>query len=98
MTIYAVQYTYDERSAVRDATRAAHRQYLGSLEATGVLLASGPYVGPTDGSTPDGALLMVRADSVRDVAAHLDVDPFAVAGVISERTVREWTLVFGPWV
>ncbi|MCU1432802.1 MAG: YCII-related protein [Actinotalea sp.] len=97
MAIYAVQYTYDDRPDVRDVERPAHRSYLGALEADGVLLASGPYAGPADGTMPDGALLMVRAESAQAVAEHLDADPFALAGVIQQRTVREWTPVFGPW-
>ena len=113
MPIFVVQYTYDERRAERDVTRPEHRRFLGSLEADGVLLASGPYAGPplgpgvtgaeqpgsaSDGATqPDGALLIVRADSAAAVLSVLDADPFAREGLISDRGVRAWTPVFGPW-
>jgi uncharacterized protein YciI len=44
-----------------------------------------------------GALLVIRAESVEQVAETLDADPFDIAGVIGERTIVQWNPVFGPW-
>ena len=100
MPTFAVHYVYDDRTDVRDATRAEHRRYLSGLLDQGFLLASGPFVGPVAGSAgtqPDGALLLVRANSALEVQALLDEDPFARVGVISDRSIRGWEPVFGPW-
>ena len=56
MPTYAVRYTYDERTDVRDHFRAEHRSYLSALAEHGTLLGSGPF---TDGDP--GALLVFRA-------------------------------------
>ena len=93
MTTYAVTYVYDSRSAERDKHRPAHRGFLAGLHAAGVLLASGPV---SDGEM-HGALLIVEADSAEKVAAILDTDPFAVNGLVADRAITEWTVVFGPW-
>jgi uncharacterized protein len=93
MTVYAVQYTYDDRADRRDQVRPEHRAYLGRLHGEGTLLASGPFA---DDGAP-GALLVVAAGSVQDVDAVLDADPFVQEGLVSGRVVREWTQVFGPW-
>ena len=99
MTIFAVHYVYDSRTDVRDRVRPEHRRYLGELLESGSLLASGPFTGPTEGAQdePDGALLMLRGESAAEVVATLDADPFAVAGVVAERTLRPWNPVIGPW-
>lgn len=93
MTTFAVTYVYDDRACDRDIHRPAHRGFLGGLYAAGVLLASGPVsVGDMQ-----GALLVVRADSVEAAEALLDADPFHTEGLVSSRAVAEWTVVFGPW-
>lgn len=93
MTTYAVTYVYDSRSAERDTHRPAHRGFLGGLYAAGVLLASGPVAA----GDMQGALLILEADSDEKVAAILDSDPFAVNGLVADRAITEWTVVFGPW-
>ena len=100
MPIFAVQYAYDPRTTVRDRVRPQHRRYLAQLVEDGVLLASGPYMGRTEGTSddePDGALLLVRADSAEHVGKALDADPFAVEGLVATRTIRPWQPVLGPW-
>jgi len=94
MTVFAVHYTYDDRTDRRDEVRPEHRAYLGRLESEGTLLASGPYA---DEGVP-GALLVMSAGSADEVDALLDTDPFVREGLVSARVVREWTQVFGPWV
>ena len=93
MTVYAVQYTYDDRSSRRDEVRPEHRGYLGRLHEEGTLLASGPFA--DDGAA--GALLVLAAAAAQEVDALLDADPFVREGLVQARTVREWTQVFGPW-
>ena len=99
MPTFAVHYVYDDRTDLRDEVRPDHRRYLAALVDSGELLASGPFTGPTvgRGDEPDGALLLVRADSPEGVAALLDDDPFMTRGLISARTVRPWNAVMGPW-
>ncbi len=93
MTVYAVQYRYDDRTERRDEVRPEHRAYLAEALAAGTLLASGPYA---DDDAP-GALLVVRAGSTAEVEALLSADPFVREGLVADREVREWTQVFGPW-
>jgi hypothetical protein len=91
MATFAVTYTYAATLEALAEIRPTHRVYLSQLLSDGVLLASGPF---TDA---DGALLIVSADSVEEVAKILDLDPFDIAGFISERAITQWNPVFGPW-
>lgn len=99
MTVFAVEYTYDARTDLRDEVRPEHRRYLSGLHVAGSLLASGPYTAPAEGLSDqaDGALLLVRADDADDVTRLLDEDPFHLHGVVAARTIRPWLPVFGPW-
>lgn len=92
MPTYAVRYTYDERTDVRDHFRAEHRAYLSALAEHGTLLGSGPF---TDGDP--GALLVFRAASPEVVAAILADDPFVREGLVADSDVRAWDVVLGPW-
>lgn len=92
MSLYAVQYRYDQRTDVQDKFRPTHRAYLQSVAERGLLRGSGPY---TDGAP--GALLVFDAPDRATLDTLLADDPFALAGVIAETTVREWKLVIGPW-
>ncbi|MFM5903599.1 MAG: YciI family protein [Microbacteriaceae bacterium] len=91
MAVFAVTYTYDASPDQLSAIRPTHREFLAELLNKGVLLASGPMVDLA------AALLVVKADSVDEVAAILDADPFEIAGFIGERTIAQWNPVFGPW-
>ncbi|MDO4260061.1 MAG: YciI family protein [Actinomycetaceae bacterium] len=91
MSIFAIEYVYRaDAGATMDEIRPDHRAYLSSLAEDGVNLGSGPWVG----SGP-GALLLFRTESAEKVAELLDADPFAIAGVIESRTIREWNPVLG---
>ncbi|MBE9373678.1 hypothetical protein IQ251_04355 [Saccharopolyspora sp. HNM0983] len=90
MPTFAVTYRYAQDSAEqRDAHRPEHKDFLADLHERGVLRASGPV----DGG--DGALLVLQAESRAAVTGVLDGDPFHREGLIGERTIREWSLVFG---
>ncbi|WP_129337173.1 YciI family protein [Cellulomonas endophytica] len=93
MPIYAVQYTYDERTDVRDEVRPEHRAWLRDLADAGGVLGSGPFV---DGD-PAGALLVLRADDRDLLDELLRQDPFHRHGVVARTDVREWTPIIGPW-
>jgi hypothetical protein len=93
--VFAVLYTYTDDTATRDEIRPAHRAYLADLLEREILLASGPWT-PAAGRA-DGALLVLTAADEEAVAAVLERDPFRRAGVVAERTVREWVQVLGPW-
>jgi len=92
MPTYAVRYTYDERTDVRDLVRPEHRAYLAALVEHGTLLGSGPF---TDGDP--GALLVLRAASPEVVGAILADDPFVKEGLVAQTEVRAWDVVLGPW-
>jgi uncharacterized protein YciI len=91
VAVFAVTYTYDASSEQLAAIRPTHREFLASLLNQGILLASGPMVDVA------AALLIVKAESVEEVATILDADPFEIAGFIGERTIVQWNPVFGPW-
>jgi len=40
----------------------------------------------------------VRADTADDAAEFMDSDPFWLHGFVSERRIREWTQVGGPFL
>lgn len=87
MAIFAVEYLYTDDAAGRDQFRGEHREFLGA-QADSVLLS-----GPTQ--QPDGALIIVRAESADSVHQLLDADPFQREGLIARRTVRPYNPVLG---
>lgn len=92
MSIFAVQYTYDDRRDEQDAVRPDHRAYLRGLQEQGTLLASGPWA-----EGRPGALLVFRTDDAQTLEALLAADPFARAGLIADTSVRGWNVVIGGW-
>ncbi|UTT57737.1 YciI family protein [Cellulosimicrobium cellulans] len=95
MPIHAVTYVYADRPAELDALRPEHRAFLRALHERRTLLASGPL--PAHEEAPAGALLVLDGETPDAVAAVLDEDPFAGAGLVAERTVRPWSPVIGDW-
>jgi uncharacterized protein YciI len=92
MSTFAVTYAYSHTtSASRDTVRPAHVEFLKTQFDGGRLLKSGPF-GPEEAP---GALLIISGDSKADVEALMDQDPFQQAGLIQERTVRQWNIFFG---
>ncbi|WP_402465659.1 YciI family protein [Isoptericola aurantiacus] len=93
MAIIAVTYTYAAEPERLDAVRPEHREFLGDLHATGVVVVSGPL--PATAARSAGALLILEAPDA-EVALHLlDADPFVRAGLVTERSAREWVPVIG---
>ncbi|MEY3677268.1 MAG: hypothetical protein RL351_495 [Actinomycetota bacterium] len=91
MPTYAVTYNYTASPEHLAEVRPIHREWLAERLRDGALLASGPMV---DSPT---ALLIWKSNSVQELAALLDHDPFDIAGCIGERVIQEWNPVFGPW-
>jgi uncharacterized protein YciI len=90
MGTYAVTYTYaPDTDAARAAHRPRHKDFLAGLHGSGRLCVSGPL---DDGT---GALLVVEGGSAAEVETLLDGDPFRQEGLIAERSVRGWSIVFG---
>lgn len=91
MAVFAVTYLYSAEPDELNLVRPSHRAWMAERLAEGLLLASGPMV---DNPT---ALLIWRAESLEELAALLDQDPFDIVGYIGERTITEWNPVLGPW-
>jgi uncharacterized protein YciI len=91
MSTFAVTYTFSAEPEEVNQIRPTHREWLAEQLADGSLLASGPMV------DRPAALLIFKADSIEQLNALLDQDPYEVAGVIGERTIEAWNPVFGPF-
>ena len=84
-------YTFSAEPDEVNQIRPTHREWLAELLAEGSLLASGPMV------DRPAALLIFKAESIEQLNALLDQDPYEIAGVIGERTIEAWNPVFGPF-
>jgi len=91
MSTFAVTYTFSAEPDEVNQIRPTHREWLAAQLADGSLLASGPMV------DRPAALLIFKADSIEQLNALLDQDPYEIAGVIGERTIEAWNPVFGPF-
>jgi uncharacterized protein YciI len=91
MSTFAVTYTFSAEPEEVNQIRPTHREWLAEQLADGSLLASGPMV------DRPAALLIFKADSIEQLNALLDQDPYEIAGVIGERTIEAWNPVFGPF-
>jgi len=92
MGTFAVTYAYSAAaSAGRDTHRPRHVEFLQEQFDGGRLVKSGPF-GP--GEDP-GALLIIEADSKADAEALMDQDPFYLNGLVEQRSIRQWNVVFG---
>jgi uncharacterized protein YciI len=91
MSTYAVTYGFSAEPDEVNQIRPTHREWLAVQLAEGRLLASGPMV------DRPAALLIFKADSIEELNALLDQDPYEIAGVLGERTIEEWNPVFGPF-
>jgi len=91
MSVFAVTYHYSAEPEELAALRPSHREFTGELFDRGILLTSGPFVDYA------GALLLIKAESVEEVSALLDNDPFDIAGYIGERVILQFNPVNGPF-
>lgn len=88
---FAVMYSYTDDSALREATRAVHREYLSAL-GDGTLLVAGAWA-PTEAP---GGLLIFRAEERAAVERIVAEDPYTTAGVVATADIREWAPPLGP--
>lgn len=90
MNTYAISYTYDQATSTqRDEVRPVHVEFLRDCFENGRLLLSGPV------DSGAGALLIIAGKDEADALALMDNDPFRVAGLIAERSIRRWDVFFG---
>ena len=75
---------------VRLANRDRHLAYIGEL-GDRVSLA-GPMLSD-DGESMVGSVLIIEADSVEEIRAIADSDPYALAGLFSKVTIRPFRQV-----
>jgi uncharacterized protein YciI len=85
--IYHVVADYLERRA---AFREEHLQLAKRAYAKGQLLLAGAFRDPVD-----GALLVFRAPSISVVEEFARNDPYVKSGLVTEWTVRSWSVVVG---
>lgn len=107
MAVFAIQYDYPDDPTEMLTVRPKHREWLSSVPG---LLVAGMYQPgrdeashgepsqPLDGMPSNGALIVVSGESVAEVAATFDHDPYWVAGFVLRRVVREWNPPLGTWV
>lgn len=92
MGTFAVTYAYAANSSAgRDEHRPLHVEFLQEQFDGGALVKSGPF-GPEE---DPGALLIIEADSKADVEALMNQDPFYRNGLVAQRSIRQWNVVFG---
>lgn len=77
----------DDRAAV-DAIRPTHRKYLRELIDRGQLVGTGPF------EDRSGALFIYEADSLDDAERFADDDPYALGGVIEDRSIAAWEMLY----
>ena len=91
MSVFVVTYGYSADEIELNQIRPTHRVWLKEQLDSGRLLASGPMV------DRPSALLLWSAESIEELNALLDQDPFEIAGMIGERTLEQWNPIFGPF-
>jgi uncharacterized protein YciI len=85
--VYDVVPNFVERRA---PFRGAHLALLRDANARGMLLFAGPL-----GDPPDGALLVIRAESAAAVEDFARADPYVSEGLVTAWRVRPWNIVIG---
>jgi len=74
--------------ALRAETKDLHRQHLDAGGSGVKVLQSGPLLSP-DGRE-QGSLIVVSAESVRDVRQFVEHDPYNRVGLFANVDIREW--------
>ena len=73
----------------RDPHRPAHLAAAQAAKASGKLLMAGALADPVDG----GLFVFTPAATTEEVEAFAKADPYNVAGLITEWSVRPWLVV-----
>jgi hypothetical protein len=90
MAWFLVEITYVQEKL--QEVRPRHRDFLKALAEQGRVAVAGPLGDGTGGVT------LYQADDEAHLKETLDQDPYALEGVIAERSVREFKPVIGAWV
>lgn len=91
MATFAVLYRYSLDSDALEANRQDHRDYLRSLYEAGTLTA----VGRLGEGGPPSAWVVMNCPTREDVEQLLDQDPYHLRGLIIEREIRPWNVLYG---
>ena len=90
MAWYLVEIRYVQEKL--EEVRPRHREFLAQLVSEGILAIAGPLADNT------GGVMLYQAADRDSLQSLLDRDPYAVEGVIAERTIREYKPVLGSWL
>lgn len=90
MKYFAVTYTYGEDTELVSATRPAHREFIAGQFSLGRIVGSGPYL---DGGQALVIFQLPDTAGEADLIQILDQDPYATAGALAKREIREWNPV-----
>lgn len=74
--------------ALRAQTKERHKRHLDGCAPGLRVLQSGPLLGPDGGER--GSLVVVQADSVADVRAFIEADPYSEAGLFASVQIHPW--------
>jgi uncharacterized protein len=83
--VLEIKFKDDER---RLQVRPAHRAFLAERLAERKLVTAGPW------ADDSGALLVFEAGSEPELREMLAADPYQIAGVCEEVSLREWQPIF----
>ncbi|MGB3329907.1 MAG: YciI family protein [Thermomicrobiales bacterium] len=87
MPMFVVTLTFTDDVARRLEVRPSHRAYLKAMLDAGKLVEAGPF------ADDSGGIVVYDASDEAAVEAILANDPYAPAGIIEHRTIKEWTIV-----
>ena len=91
MAYFALMYkAVDDFIAQRGRYRDEHLQLAREAHARGELVLAGAFADPAD-----GALLIFQGETRSTADAFARKDPYVKNGLITEWTVRSWTVVVG---
>lgn len=83
-----------DAAELRRRTRPAHRDWLRGAHDNVRLLMCGATL-QDDGQTMNGSLVIVEADSLHDVQAFAQRDPYRLAGLFEHWEIRPWDWTYG---
>jgi uncharacterized protein YciI len=91
MNYYLLQYELvDDYLDRRPAHRADHLELAGAAHVRGELVLAGVFADPAD-----RAVLVFRGDDDGVVRSFVERDPYVKEGLVSNWTIRRWTVVIG---
>ena len=92
MPMFVVEYSYTpDTSSGRDDHRTDHRAWIHELVRRHIIRSSGPL------ADHSGAMFIVQSSSADAVARMFAHDPFALAGLVDDVRITEWTPATGEF-